>query len=102
MFDSHVRLLIQINGFRKILIILINDSNDSNHSSQFTVLAVAAFTKKEERKTQRQQAKQTHKLLLSTAVVFVCESYLFCDSCTTTSCILLSMSTMSTSNFEYK
>ena len=38
----------------KILIILINDSNDSNHLSKFTILVVAAFTKKEERKIQRQ------------------------------------------------
>ena len=56
-----------------MLIILINDSNDLNHSSKFTVLVVAAFTKKEERKRQRQKAKQTHNLLLS-IVVFVCES----------------------------
>ena len=63
--------------FRKIL---INDSNDSNHSLKFTVLVVAAFAKKEERKRQRQQAKQTHNLLLG-IVVFVCDSYLFCDSC---------------------
>ena len=60
--------------------ILINDSSDSNHSSTFTVLVVAAFTKKAERKTQRQQAKQTHNLQTS-IVVFVRESYLFCASC---------------------
>ena len=53
--------------------ILINDSKDSNHSSKF------AFTKKEETKRQRQLAKPTNNLLLS-IVVFVCESYLFCDS----------------------
>ena len=43
-------------------------------------LVVAAFTKKEERTSQRQQVKQTHNLLLS-VVVFVCVSYIFCDSC---------------------
>ena len=53
--------------------------NDSNHSSIFTVLVFAAFTKKEEIKSQTQQAKQTHNLLVS-IVVFVRESYLFCDS----------------------
>ena len=42
------------------------------------ILVVAAFTKKEER--QGQQAKQKHKLLLS-IVVFLCESYIFSDSC---------------------
>ena len=44
------------------------------------VLVVAAFTRKEDRKRQRQQVKQTHSFLLS-IVVFACESYLFCDSC---------------------
>ena len=44
------------------------------------VLVVAAFTRKEERKIQRQQAKQTHNFLLS-IVEFVCESYLFYASC---------------------
>ena len=91
----------------------MNNSNYSNHLLKFTILVVVAFTKKEERKRQRQrqQAKQTLNLLLS-IIVFVCESYLFCVSCirmlsygkskSTTSCILLSMSTMSTSNFEFK
>ena len=60
--------------FRKIFIILINESSDSNHSSKFKVLVVVAFTKKEEGKRQRQQAKQTHNLRLS-IVAFVCESY---------------------------
>ena len=46
----------QIPKFRKILIILINDSSDSNNLSKFTVLFIAAFTK-EERKRQIQQAK---------------------------------------------
>ena len=41
-------------------------------------MVVAEFTKKEERKRQRQQVKQTHNLSI---VQFVCESYLFCDSC---------------------
>ena len=72
-----IHTFIQIHRFRKIL---INDSNESNHSSKFIDLVVAAFTKKEESKRQRQQAKQTHKLLLS-IVAFVSESYLFCDSC---------------------
>ena len=38
-----------------ILIKLINDKNDSNHSSTITVLVVAAFTKKVERKRQKQR-----------------------------------------------
>ena len=69
-------LPIHIHKFRKKLIILINDAD---HSSKFTVLVVVAFTETEERKRQRQQAKQTLNLLLS-IVVFVSESYLFCDS----------------------
>ena len=44
----------------------------------YVVLVVVAFTKKKER--QRQQAKQTYHLILS-IVVFISESYLFCDSC---------------------
>ena len=52
--------------------------SDSIHTSKFIVLVVA-FTKKE-KKRQRPQEKQTHKLLLS-VVVFVCESYIFCDFC---------------------
>ena len=35
---------------------------------------------REERKSQRQQTKQTHNFLVS-IVVFIRESYLFCDSC---------------------
>ena len=68
--------LYSIYKFRKILLLYINELNDSNHSSTFTFLDVAAFRKQEERKRQRQQAKQTHSLLLS-IVVFVYESYLF-------------------------
>ena len=104
-----IRLLIQILRFRKIL---INNSNNSNHSSKFTVLVVAALTQKRP----RQQAKQTHNLLLGVAYVFFWESYLFCDSnkmsihgelkSTTSllsmSIVLLSMSMMSASNFEYE
>ena len=76
-----------------------------HHSSKFTVLIVK---KKIFKKSQ--QAKQTHNLLVS-IVVFVCESYLFCDSVymlnkgesqSTTSCVVLSMSTMNTSNFKYE
>ena len=62
------------------------------------------------RKRQRQQAKQTHNLLLS-IVVFVRESYFTYASCihmlssgepkSPTPWLLLSMSTMSISNFEY-
>ena len=70
-------MLIQILTFSKIL---INDSSDWKHSSKFTVLVVVGVTKKEESERQRQQAKQTHNLLLS-IVVLVRESYLFCDSC---------------------
>ena len=47
---------------------------------RFTVLVVVAFTKQEERKMQRQQAKQKQVLLVS-VVAFVRESYLFCDPC---------------------
>ena len=54
----------------------MNDSSDSNHLPTFAVLVFASFRKKEERKRQKQQAKQAHKLLLS----IVCESYVFCDS----------------------
>ena len=68
--------LIQIHKFRKILIILIKDSSYSIHLSKFTALAYKT------RRRQRQQAKQTHNLLLSiVVVVFGRESYLFCDSC---------------------
>ena len=70
-------MFIQINKFRKLLIIPINDSRDSNRSSTFTVLVVATFTKKEKDKVA--VAKQSHYLLLSP--VFVSESYIFCDSC---------------------
>ena len=42
----------------------MNNSNDKNHSSKFTVL-VAVALKKKETKGQRQQAKQTHNLLVS-------------------------------------
>ena len=53
---------------------------------------------------------QSHNLLVS-IVVFVRESYLLCDSVymlnkgesqSTTSCVVLSMSTMNTSNFKYE
>ena len=53
-------LLIRIHNLRKIL---INDSSDSNLSSKFMVLAVVAFTIEEKRKTQGQQAKETHNIL---------------------------------------
>ena len=43
-------LLMQIHTFRKILLILINDSSDSNHSLKITVFVVVAFTKKKEEK----------------------------------------------------
>ena len=69
-YVSFISLLIEIHKFIQIL---INDSSDSNHSSTFTVLVVATFTKKEEIKTQIQQAKPTHNILLSIAV-FVYES----------------------------
>ena len=49
-----MRLLIQINRFRKIL---INDSNDSNHSQKFTVLVVTAFTKKKKEKKTKAASK---------------------------------------------
>ena len=39
-------IFISIYDFRKIFIILINDSNDSNLSSKFTVLVIVAFQKK--------------------------------------------------------
>ena len=58
------------------------------------------------KKKQIWQARQTHNLLLS-FVVFVCESYLYWDSCkckfrekSTTSCTLLSMTTMSNNKYE--
>ena len=47
---------------------------------QHLVFVVASFTKKEERKSKRQQAKQTYNILVSTTV-FECESYLFYGSC---------------------
>ena len=50
--------------------LIIQDSNDSNHSSKFTVLVVAAKT-----------ASKANTQLSVDNLVFVCESYLFCDSC---------------------
>ena len=50
------------------------DSNDSNHLIKFKILVV------EEEERKRQQAKQTHNLLMS-IVVFVHDLYIFCDSC---------------------
>ena len=41
--------LIQVHNFRKILVILKNDSSGSNHSSKFTLLVVTAFTIKEKK-----------------------------------------------------
>ena len=98
-----IRLLIQIHKHSKILVILINDANQSSK------LTACICKKKEERKRQRPQAKQTHNRLLS-IVVFVRESYLFCASCIfklwrveiNSSCVLLSVRTKSTSNFEYE
>ena len=57
----------QIHKFRKIFILLTNDSTDSNHSLTFTVLVVAVFTKEEERKRQKQkqQARQVNNILRS-------------------------------------
>ena len=60
-------------------------SCDSNHSSKFTALVIVAFTKKKKEKRHvskktKQQAEQTHKLLVSN-LVFVRESYLFCALC---------------------
>ena len=87
-FDIYVwfiLLLIQIQNFRKILIILINDLNDSN-SSKFTVLVVVAVTKTKKRKKKTKPAskaniEENNLLLNTTIVVFVYELYLFCDSC---------------------
>ena len=45
------------NKFRKIFIILINDSSDSNHSSTFTFTVVAAFTKKRKMKKTKTASK---------------------------------------------
>ena len=71
----------------------------------YSLSIVVAYTKKEER--QRQQAKQTHNLLVN-IVVWVLESYLYYDSCEESRleinnimCIL-SMSTINTSIFEYE
>ena len=56
---------------------------------------------KEEIKEKKRQAKQAHNLLLS-VVVFVCNSYIFFNSFIVLDYILIGMSTMSTSDFEYE
>ena len=65
--------------------------------------------KKKRKKKTKTASKAIIQLLLLSIVVFVCESNLFCDSCkfhgelkSTTSWVLLSTSTMSTSNLEYE
>ena len=81
-----------------IRVILINDSSDSNHLSKFSSVA---FTKKEERNTQ----PSTEHCRVHTRIIFIlCFVYTmlsYGESKSTTSCVLLSMSTLSTSNFEY-
>ena len=55
-------------------------SSDPNHSLKLTFLVVVAFTNEGKRRRQRQQPRKTHNLPVST-VVFVSESYLYCESC---------------------
>ena len=73
-------------------IILINDLSDSNHSSKFTVLVVVAFTK-EEKKT-KPKTNHTYFVILVNVESWRVEINNILRS------VLLSMSTMSTSNFE--
>ena len=60
------------NKWKKLFIILINDSNQ-------LVYSLSCFIYKKKKEKHRHKAKQLHNLLLS-IVVFVHESYLFCDS----------------------
>ena len=98
---SFIRLLIQIQRFRKILIILINDSNKSNHSSKSTAFIGGAFTKKRRKKktsTTRKpntQPSTEHCSVRMRIILILCRRV-------ETSCVLLSISMMSTSNFEYE
>ena len=61
----------------------------------------------QKRRKKKQETKQTHNLLVS-IVLFVRQSYLFyvilvnVESKSTISCVFLSMSTMSTSYFEFE
>ena len=81
-----------------------------NLLSKFTVLVVVKFAEKKNTKKKDKDSKQSnaHNLLVS-IVVFVCESYLFCDSCKCSIMesrnqqhhVYLSKSMMTTSNFEY-
>ena len=68
-----IRLLILVHKFRKIFIILINDSSDSNHSSKFSVLVIFSFKIRSKKKT---KTASIFCLLLS-IVVFVRESYTY-------------------------
>ena len=65
-------------NFKKILIILVNDSSDSSHLSIFIVLDKKK-KKKDKQKRQQQQAEQKHNLLVS-ILVFVCDLLSFCTS----------------------
>ena len=60
--------LFQIHKFRKVLIILINDSSESNHSSKYTFLVVVAFTRKEETKRANTQPSSEY---CSVCMIFI-------------------------------
>ena len=107
-YNVDIILLLQIHKFRKILIILIIDSN---HSSTFTVLVVAAFTKKEEKKKNTKTARKAStkpsteycSVNMIRIILISCFVYMLVhrELKSTTLCVLLSMSMMSISNFEY-
>ena len=50
---------IYLNKFRKIFIILINDSSDSNHQSKCTVLVVVLQKKKKKKDKANKESKHT-------------------------------------------
>ena len=83
---------------KKILINRINDLSNLNHSSKFTVLAVVVFTRKKKTKTLSNTSTEYCSVCTQIILVF-CFVYMlsYAESKSTTWCILLSMSTMSTS-----
>ena len=87
-----------------------SDSNDLNHSSKFTVLVVAAFPKKKEerRKKKTKTASKANTqpsneyCSIRMRIILILWFFKKLGHGESTSCVLLSMSTMCTSNFEYE
>ena len=88
----------------------LNTSNDSNHSSTFAVLVIAAFIKKRRKKKTKPasnantQPSTEYYSVRMQIIIILCFMYMTIhgESKSTTSCVLSSMSRISTSNFEYE